>query len=45
MKILVIQDFLRSGGTERQAILLANSFSAATPQQHAGYISAGRRAE
>jgi glycosyltransferase involved in cell wall biosynthesis len=28
MKILVIQDFLRSGGTERQAILLANGFSA-----------------
>lgn len=29
MKILVIQDFLRSGGTERQSILLANSFAAA----------------
>ena len=29
MKILVLQDFLRSGGTERQAILLANAFSAA----------------
>jgi glycosyltransferase involved in cell wall biosynthesis len=28
MKILVIQDFLRSGGTERQSILLANAFSA-----------------
>jgi glycosyltransferase involved in cell wall biosynthesis len=29
MKILVLQDFLRSGGTERQSILLANAFSAA----------------
>lgn len=29
MKILVIQDFLRSGGTERQSILLANAFAAA----------------
>lgn len=29
MKILVVQDYLRSGGTERQAILLANAFSAA----------------
>src|SRR5688500_3880548 len=28
MKILVIQDFLRSGGTERQSILLANAFAA-----------------
>jgi glycosyltransferase involved in cell wall biosynthesis len=28
MKILIIQDFLRSGGTERQSILLANSFAA-----------------
>lgn len=29
MKILVVQDYLRSGGTERQAILLANAFAAA----------------
>lgn len=29
MKILLIQDFLRSGGTERQSILLANAFAAA----------------
>jgi glycosyltransferase involved in cell wall biosynthesis len=29
MKILIIQDFLRSGGTERQSILLANAFAAA----------------
>ncbi len=29
MKILVIQDFLRSGGTERQSILLANAFATA----------------
>lgn len=29
MKILIIQDFLRSGGTERQAVLLANAFAAA----------------
>lgn len=29
MKILIVQDFLRSGGTERQAILLANAFAAA----------------
>src|SRR5688572_1655024 len=28
MKIVVIQDFLRSGGTERQSILLANAFAA-----------------
>jgi glycosyltransferase involved in cell wall biosynthesis len=27
MKILIIQDFLRSGGTERQSILLANAFA------------------
>ena len=27
MKILVVQDFLRSGGTERQSILLANAFA------------------
>ncbi|HVS54262.1 MAG TPA: glycosyltransferase [Opitutaceae bacterium] len=29
MKILVVQDHLRSGGTERQSILLANAFAAA----------------
>ena len=29
MKILIIQDFLRSGGTERQTVLLANAFAAA----------------
>lgn len=28
MKILVLQDFLRSGGTERQSVLLANAFAA-----------------
>lgn len=28
MKILILQDFLRSGGTERQSILLANAFAA-----------------
>ena len=29
MKILILQDYLRSGGTERQSILLANAFAAA----------------
>ena len=29
MKILVLQDWLRSGGTERQSVLLANAFAAA----------------
>lgn len=29
MKILVVQDYLRSGGTERQSVLLANAFTAA----------------
>jgi glycosyltransferase involved in cell wall biosynthesis len=29
MKILVVQDYLRSGGTERQAILLTRAFAAA----------------
>ncbi len=29
MKITIIQDFLRSGGTERQSILLANALAAA----------------
>lgn len=27
MKILVVQDYLRSGGTERQSVLLANAFA------------------
>ena len=29
MKILVVQDYLRSGGTERQSVLLANAFAQA----------------
>lgn len=29
MKILLLQDYLRSGGTERQTVLLANAFAAA----------------
>jgi glycosyltransferase involved in cell wall biosynthesis len=29
MKILVVQDYLRNGGTERQSVLLANAFAAA----------------
>ncbi len=29
MKITILQDFLRSGGTERQTVLLANAFAAA----------------
>ncbi|ACB75991.1 glycosyltransferase [Opitutus terrae] len=29
MKILLVQDFLRSGGTERQSVLLANAFAEA----------------
>lgn len=29
MKILIVQDFLRNGGTERQSCLLANAFSCA----------------
>jgi len=29
MKILIIQDYLRSGGTERQALLLSRAFAAA----------------
>lgn len=29
MKILIVQDWLRSGGTERQTVLLANAFAAA----------------
>lgn len=29
MKILLVQDWLRSGGTERQTVLLANAFAAA----------------
>src|SRR5688572_22190578 len=27
MKILIVQDYLRSGGTERQSVLLANAFN------------------
>ena len=34
MKILVVQDRLRSGGTERQSILLANAFAAAGHAVH-----------
>lgn len=29
MKLIIVQDYLRSGGTERQAILLAGAFAAA----------------
>ena len=29
MKILIVQDYLRSGGTERQSVLLTHAFSAA----------------
>lgn len=29
MKIILLQDYLRSGGTERQTVLLANAFAAA----------------
>ena len=29
MKILIVQDYLRSGGTERQSVLLANAFRGA----------------
>ncbi|MFM9091816.1 MAG: hypothetical protein ACKOUK_08765 [Verrucomicrobiota bacterium] len=29
MRLLILQDRLRSGGTERQSILLANAFAAA----------------
>lgn len=32
MKILIVQDFLRSGGTERQSVLLANAFAGAGHQ-------------
>ena len=32
MKILIVQDTLRSGGTERQSVLLANAFAAAGHQ-------------
>lgn len=34
MKILVVQDYLRSGGTERQSVLLANAFAAAGHETH-----------
>jgi len=29
MKIIILQDYLRNGGTERQSVLLANAFAAA----------------
>ena len=29
MKIIIVQDYLRNGGTERQSVLLANAFAAA----------------
>ncbi len=29
MKIIIVQDYLRSGGTERQSVLLVNAFAAA----------------
>jgi glycosyltransferase involved in cell wall biosynthesis len=32
MKILIVQDYLRSGGTERQSVLLANAFATAGHQ-------------
>jgi len=32
MKILILQDYLRSGGTERQCVLLANAFAVAGNQ-------------
>ncbi|MCF3648509.1 glycosyltransferase family 4 protein [Synoicihabitans lomoniglobus] len=34
MKILVVQDFLRSGGTERQSVLLAEGFASAGHATH-----------
>jgi len=34
MKILVVQDYLRSGGTERQSVLLARAFAAAQHPTH-----------
>ena len=34
MKILLVQDYLRSGGTERQTVLLAQSFAAAGHDTH-----------
>ncbi len=34
MKILVVQDYLRSGGTERQSVLLARGFAAAGHPTH-----------
>ena len=33
MKIIVLQDFLRSGGTERHAVLLAREFADRDPRQ------------
>ncbi len=34
MKILVVQDYLRSGGTERQSVLLAQAFADAGHETH-----------
>lgn len=34
MKILVVQDHLRSGGTERQTVLLAHGFATAGHETH-----------
>ncbi len=34
MKILIVQDFLRSGGTERQSVLLAQGFADAGHETH-----------
>jgi len=34
LKILIVQDYLRSGGTERQSILLANAFADAGHSSH-----------
>jgi len=34
MKILIVQDYLRSGGTERQSVLLANAFAIAGHSSH-----------
>ena len=43
MKILVVQDYLRSGGTERQSVLLANAcFRAAFPSSEVARRKFGR---
>lgn len=34
MKILIVQDYLRSGGTERQSVLLASAFAGAGHDTH-----------